>query len=221
MNSSDTPSAAPAPSAHVLARELATRLTTNPERPAHVLFLGIGSGRNLAPFLAAGLRIDALDDDEERVRTARARFASEPRVRTIGGRYDDALPSRTPYDGALSTHALLHGDERTVGGALAATHACLRAGAPLYATFGSTNDPRFGTGVRIDDTSYAPHDGPEAGVAHVYFDERRLRAILAGFTIESMIETAAAEHVGRWAHDETDASTIVHWFVRATARVPQ
>ncbi len=218
MTSNDTPAAASAPSAHVLARALATRiaLKSDAAHAPRVLVLGIGSGRNLPPLLAAGLHVDAVDDDAERVRILTARFAPDARVRVAHASY--AGPFGAAYDGALSTHAFLHGDERAARAALAATRRALRTGAPLCATFGSTIDPRYGSGRRIDGATFAPLVGPETGIPHVYFDESRLRAILEDFTIESIEETRAAEHVGTWAHDPGDAATIVHWFVRATAR---
>jgi len=216
----DTPGATPEPSAHVLAHELAARITAERDATpfARILMLGIGSGRNLAPLLAAGLCIDVVEDDPERARAAATRFASEPRVRVARARYAGPYPFEGRHAAALSTHALLHGDARAVAAALAAVRNRLGAGAPLYATLGSTRDPRFGAGRRIDDATFAPSNGAEAGVAHVYFDERGLRALLCDFEVESLAEVAAAEHVGRWAHDSGDAAHIVHWFVRATAR---
>ena len=61
--------------------------------------------------------------------------------------------------------------------ALAAIRARLRPGAPLFATFGSTRDPRFGRGTRVDAATYAPDDGAESGVPHAFFDAERLRSM--------------------------------------------
>ncbi|GAC1444745.1 MAG: hypothetical protein NVS2B8_17980 [Vulcanimicrobiaceae bacterium] len=187
--------------------------------------MGVGSGRNVAPFRAACCAVDAIDDDAVRAREAASRFANDARVYVRCASYhgpfadaSDALANARAYDAALSTHALLHGAERTIAATLGALRDALAPAAPLYATFGSTNDSRFGTGRRIADATFAPQTGSEAGVAHTYFDERRLREILHDFTIESLAEVAARDHVGTWAHDAAEAATIVHWFVRATAR---
>jgi len=218
MTPNDTPAAMPAPSAHVLARELAARITPAFAPNDRVLMLGIGRGRNVAPFARANVALDIVEADDGRAREAAATFASDPSVHVACATYAGPYPFPRGHGAALSTHALLHADLPGVARALAAIARALRASAPFYATFGSTNDPRYGAGTCIDAATYAPPDGPEAGVAHVYFDERRLRAALGAFAIESLEEVDAAEHVGRWAHDEQDAARIVHWFVRATVR---
>jgi hypothetical protein len=216
MQRPDTPTVPEAPPAHPLALDLAERLASG--QGERVLLLGIGSGRSVPPFLAIGARVDALEDDAERARAAAVRFAAEPRVRVVRARYVGPFPVAGGLMGALSTHALLHGTPSSVAAAVAAVRNRLRPGAPFFATLGSTRDPRFGRGVRLDEATFAPETGGEAGVPHVYYDETRARALFAAFAVESLVETAAAETVGRWAHDDADAATIVHWFVRASVR---
>ncbi len=218
LTTNDTPSATPAPPPHLLARELARRIVA----PARVLHLGVGSGRNFSPFLDRDIDVDALETDAERADAIARRFANDSRVCVAHvasfAFADGTIALRGPYDGVLSTHALLHGRLVDIAAEVAAARELTSAGAPLYATFGSTCDPRFGTGTQLDAGTFAPTDGPEAGVAHAFFDERGIRTLLAGFSIETLVETDAAEHVGTWAHAENDATSIVHWFVRAVAR---
>jgi hypothetical protein len=178
--------------AHPLAISLIARLRANPH--ARVLEIGAGRGRNTEALRAAGLDVDALAD----------------------GAPVSADASR--YDGALSTHALLHGTPATVAAAIAAIANALKPGAPLHATFASTRDARFGAGVRISEHVYAAETGDEAGVPHVYFTADELRSLLEPrFTIESLQETAADTIVGNWAHSEP-LHGVMHWFVRAAAR---
>jgi hypothetical protein len=202
---------------HPLAEALAQTLAARPE-PARALLLGLGSGRNLPPLVAAGVYVDAVEQDAERALAAARRFAATPRTRIVRASYTGPYPFSFGYDGALSTHALLHGTRASVAAAVAAARNRLRAGAPFFLTLGSTADPRFGTGLRIDESSWAPADGSEAGVAHLYLDEQGARELLAGFDVRSLVESSAAETAGRWAHGEAEAVRLVHWFVEAHKR---
>jgi len=199
---------------HPLARRIAEALAAH-GRPTRVLLLGIGNGRNLPVLLAAGARIDALEEDPERLRAAAARFAAEPRLRLVRGRYEEAIPLGGGFDAALSTHALLHGTPEAVARAVAAVRNRLAPGAPFFATLGSTADPRYGAGERVAPGTFAAVAGPERGVPHAFFDENSARALFAGFDLRALERTDAHESAGRWAHSEAEAASIIHWFVSA------
>ncbi len=178
--------------AHPLAISLIARLRAIPN--AHVLEIGAGTGRNTEALHAAGLQIDSLAEDAH-------------------------IPAHDNYyDGALSTHALLHGTPGTIAASLSAIANALKRRAPLHATFASTLDARFGKGQRISKHVYAAEAGDEAGVLHVYFTSEELRSLLeARYDVESIQETAADDIVGTWAHREP-LRGIVHWFVRAVKK---
>ena len=212
MSHSDTPANHAAPTPHPLANELAVRLATvsNPR----VLVLGIGRGRSLPVLVAAGGRVDAIEDDPERARAALARHAGSGPVRIARARYAGPYPFVGPYAGALSTHALLHGVPAEVAAALASVRDRLAAGAPFFFTLGSKRDPRFGAGRSAGPDTFSSDAGSEAGVAHCYFDEPGVRALLTGLTLEALEERDAATSAGTWAHEPHESATIVHWFVR-------
>lgn len=127
-----------------------------------------------------------------------------------------ASPDDSLFAAALSTHALLHGTPATLTRDLAMIANALEDGAPLFGTFGSTRDARYQTGTLVEPHVYAPESGDECGVAHVYFDESRLREVLAPhFIIESMHEVAVDEIAGKWAHQAAPLRGAVHWFVIA------
>ncbi|GAC1300583.1 MAG: hypothetical protein NVSMB19_07370 [Vulcanimicrobiaceae bacterium] len=211
-----TPGADEVPSAHPLALELSAR-SYGAAAPgdARVLLLGIGSGRNVPAFLAAGLRVDAIESDPQRAIVGATHFAAEPRVRVARARYRGPLPFAVAYDAALSTHALLHGTPEQIAAGIRAAADRLTPGAPFYATLGSQRDPRFGTGERLGDQTFAPLAGPERGIAHTSVTAAGARALFADFVIDSLEEVAGGERIGRWAHDDAEAATIVHWYVRA------
>jgi hypothetical protein len=180
-----------------------------------VLVLGIGSGRSLPALVAAGARVDAIEDDPERARAALARHAASGAVRVARARYTGPYPFAGPYAGALSTHALLHGVPAAVAAALASVRDRLAPGAPVFFTLGSKRDPRFGAGQSAGPDTFASDAGSEAGVPHCYFDESGVRALLTGLTLEALEERNAAASAGAWAHEPHESATIIHWFVRA------
>ncbi|MGH7727447.1 MAG: class I SAM-dependent methyltransferase [Vulcanimicrobiaceae bacterium] len=202
--------------AHPLAEQLAGSLVQR--AGSRVLVAGIGSGRNLSPFLAAGIEVDALDPDPERVAALRTRYPANVRLHAHVCALERPLPVAPSADGALSTHALLHGGLGYVAAALARLAERLRNDGLLYVTFGSTRDPRCEHGERYDERTWIVASGSEVGVPHVFFDESSLRELLAAFTIDSLEERSASQTAGSWAHSEAEAQTIVHWFVRARLR---
>lgn len=185
--SSHSPDAPNLRRAHPLARALIARLESR--QNARILEIGAGSGRNTAALRAAGFRVCS---------------------------YSEQTRCAPPCDAALSTHALLHGTLSTLAAAVERIAHELKPDAPFYATFGSVSDARFGTGTRVDEWTFAPEAGDEKGVAHTYYDEERLQALLKRhFALESMEECPVDEIVGRWAHSEQPRGSV-HWFVQAT-----
>ncbi len=177
---------------HPLTVALIEQLARNPK--ARVLELGSGRGRNSDAMHRAGVQVVSLDDE-------RAGSASE------------IVAEGTRFDGVLATHALLHGTPQSVAERVAAVDRVLAPGGLFYATFASTHDARYGGGKRVADDTYAPAEGDEAGVSHVYYDESRLRAILTPyFHVESLEERAVDDVAGTWAHPHNPLRGAVHWF---------
>ncbi len=168
---------------------------------SRVLLVGVGSGRHIPPLLEAGFRVDVLDEES---------------LRTIV----DGEQLAGGFDGALTTHALLHGTPGAIAAALGAIGERLRDGAPFHLTLGSTADPRFGAGARIEDGTWAANGGPESGVPHSYFDEAGARVLLADWDVLALEQHSAAETAGRWAHQPEELASMVHWFARITRRQP-
>ncbi len=138
---------------------------------------------------------------------------------TGAGLVVSALPAKRPCAAALTTHALLHGTPVSIGSQLDAIADALEPGAPLFATFASVRDARYGSGEKLEPHVYAAPDGDEAGVAHAYFNDLRLRALLEPrFSVESMRETNVDDIAGTWAHQMQPLRGAVHWFVVGVRR---
>jgi hypothetical protein len=174
-----------------LAAALIKRLHFSPE--SRILDFAAGSGRNGDALRNAGFTVVAIADEG----------ASATAVSALSGR----------FAAALSTHGLLHGTPASIEASVRAIFQRLERDGLLYATFGSTRDARFGTGERIDDSTFAPADGDERGIAHAYFNREQLLALLAHrFEVESLTEHAVDEIVGSWAHRTRPLAGAFHWF---------
>lgn len=166
---------------------------------ARVIDFASGSGRNARALRTAGFEVAEIGDADATAATIEGASGS--------------------FAAALSTHGLLHGTLEVIEAAVEAIAAKLAPGGRLFATFGSVRDARFEQGLEIQRFVYAPLDGDERGIAHAFFDESRLRALLEGrFALESVEERNADEVAGDWAHREKPLRNSAHWFVHARKR---
>lgn len=200
MPPSSPPDDAPIRPPHPLALRAIERLRDRLPGRVRVLDVAAGSGRNTAALEGAGFDVLAVDDE-----TAMRVSA----MRSLHG----------AFAGAVSTHGFLHGSAADVAERLDALAAHLEPDAVLAATFGSTRDARFGKGTAIDPSTYAPDEGDEAGVAHAFFTQSQLFALLEPeYEIEWIEERDVDEIAGKWAHQTVPLSGAVHWFVLARRR---
>jgi hypothetical protein len=178
-----------------LAERLIERLQSSPK--SRILDFAAGRGRNSDALRAAGFNTVAVGDEDA--------ASGAPLARVPG-----------TFEAVLSTHGFLHGTTGAIAARLQAVALRLEPGGLLYATFASTRDARFGRGERIDASTFAPLEGDERGVAHVYFDRERLHALLeTEFTVEASQECGVDEIAGSWAHAQRPLEGSVHWFVVA------
>jgi len=159
-----------------------------------VVEVGNGSGRNTRALVGAGIRVVAVGD-------------STPYTQLPG--------EREAYGAALSTHAYLHGTDAKLRAGMAELRRVLRPGAPAFMTLGSFRDARYGLGLALDERTFAPGDGDEAGVPHVYYDRDGVLELMRGFTIDALDEVDADDTVGRWAHADDGVRGRVQWWIQA------
>jgi len=159
-----------------------------------VVEVGTGSGRNTRALVDAGIPVLSVPD-------------STPYTQLPGG--------RDSYGAALSTHGYLHGASDKLRAGIAELRRVLRPRAPVYLTLGSIKDARYGLGIPLDERTFAPGEGDEAGIPHAYFDRDGVIEILFGFDVESMEEVDVDQIVGRWAHPNDEIAGRVHWFTIA------
>ena len=130
---------------HPLAERLIERLQSRGGN--RILDFASGSGRNCDALQRAGFSVVAVDD---RTAASPDPFAGVPRG----------------FSAIITTHGLLHGSRSGIAARVRSIAELVEAGGFLFATFGSTRDARFGRGKRLDESTYAPIDGDERGIAH-------------------------------------------------------
>jgi hypothetical protein len=180
--------------AHPLALELAKQ-----KRHARALILGIGSARNIPPFVAAEHTITAIDEIATNV--VNLKVSNFARCTALHVRYN-ALPlPDASFDLLLSTHALQHG---TLDDLQAAIIELARIAAPqalVACALASTADARYRHGRFIAPQCYAPVEGDEIGVPHVYVSKRQTELLFEPFfQLQHCEERNVDEVVGSWAH---------------------
>jgi SAM-dependent methyltransferase len=177
---------------------LALRIIEGPNGPSAgpVLDFGTGSGRNATALRGAGFEVVAIPDGD-----------------------DGSNLAFRGYAAALSTHALLHGWPDDISQRVRRIAQALVPGGGFYATFGSTDDARFGAGTQLGPQTFAPENGDEAGIAHSYFDEAAVREVLAShFDVTALAQFGVDAIAGTWAHPTAPLQGAIHWFVEAIAR---
>ncbi|MBV8150665.1 MAG: hypothetical protein JO101_07410 [Candidatus Eremiobacteraeota bacterium] len=177
--------------AHPLARRLAD---TVPADAGPIIVVGDGRGRNSRALEQAGWRTVAIPDDRPYTQLG--------------------VPARS-FAAGLSTHAYLHGNTAKIRLGIAELARVLRAGAPAYLTLGSIRDVRYGFGDPLDENTFAPGNGAEAGIPHAFFDRDGAIDVLRPLTLVSLEEVEVDDVVGKWAHLDEEPPGKVHWFVAA------
>ncbi|GAC1408243.1 MAG: hypothetical protein NVSMB64_16200 [Candidatus Velthaea sp.] len=178
--------------AHPLAKQLA-EMYVERRLSGPIVEIAAGSGRNTRMLIEAGLPIVATRDDE-------------PYTQLPGG--------HSLYAAALSTHGYLHGAVAKLRIGMGELRRVLQDDAPIAITLGSITDARFGFGTQLDDNTFAPGDGDEAGIPHAYFDRDGVIELLRPlFTIDSIDEVDVDAIAGSWAHPAPQG--MRHWFVTA------
>ena len=182
-----------AQTAHPLTERLIQHAREHP-LDGPVIEVGSGSGRNTRALVDAGIPVVSVPD-------------STPYTQLPG--------SRDNYGAGLSTHAYLHGTGAKLRAGLAELRRVLMPGSPVFLTLGSIDDARYGLGTPLDERSFAPGDGEEAGIPHVYLDRDGVIEMLFGFAVTALEAVEVDDVVGSWAHGDDALGGRVHWFVEA------
>lgn len=151
---------------------------------SHVLDLGCGGGRHLLPLLAAGHSPVGTDISEQGLAVAYHWIKQQyPRtnVPLLPATMLDLPFAADTFDGVLSVNVLNHGTREEMRRAFEEIHRVLKPGGTASILVISDEDSRCGMGNRLEERTWVPTEGIEAGIPHHYSNKDDLLEFCASF----------------------------------------
>ena len=177
-----------------------------------VLDWGSGAGRHAFYLARLGFDVTAMDPSPTGIAEARRWLASEGLEATLRV----AKPGRIPapdssFDAVLSLYAIEHGTREKVAESVTEIHRVLKPGGLALITFSSGEDSMKQYSRRVAPGTYAPRQGPEAGIPHYLTTREDIDDFFANYYILELSHICS--RLGVLAGDDrVDA----HWAVLAS-----
>ena len=196
--------------------------------PVHsqVLDLGCGGGRHLLPLLGAGHSPVGTDISMQGLAVAHHWIEQEfpgADVPLLPATMLDLPFEADTYDGVLSVNVLNHGTKEEMQRAFDEVHRVLKPGGQACVVVISDEDSRCGMGDCLEERTWVPTEGIEAGIPHHYSNKDDLLEFSASFGGSSpqfilhkkSMEEAAKVEQGiipqSWGQP---VKTVAHWEVK-------
>ncbi len=149
-----------------------------------ILDLGCGGGRHSTFFASLGHRVISIDYSLEGCRHTRSLMEERGAAALVACATMQALClADSCVDGALAYGVLYHSDTSGFRSAVRELWRVLKPGGRLLVRTRGTSDPRFGTGVRIDNRTFVLTDDStnERGMQMHFIDHAAIPEIFAQF----------------------------------------
>jgi len=143
--------------------------------------LGCGGGRHSVAAARLGLQVFASDKSPRALELTSSWAAqSGLSVRTkLSDMTENPFPD-AKFHGALSWNVIQHNELLNIHRAVGIIHSNLLPGGLFMGALLSDKACGFGQGTKLEERTYAPTDGREAGVPHHYFSEKEMRDLFPG-----------------------------------------
>lgn len=146
--------------------------------------LGCGAGRHMAFLQREGFEVIGSDLAPTGLAACAASLEDADLPRALVLADMSALPfADEVFDATISINVLNHGHRATLQRAADEIFRTLRPGGEALLTVLNTRDWRCGSGEEPEPNTWLLGEGPEAGIAHHFFDESDLRDWLAAFAL--------------------------------------
>ena len=173
-----------------------------------VLDLGFGAGRHVVHLAREGFAVCGTDISATGLELTQAWLQQE------GLHADLQLSDMTviPYpdarfDAIISTNVVHHNTLDNIRRCVSEMYRVLVPGGQALLTLQSKRSYRYGQGQQLEQDTFIPVSGPDAGIPHHFFDEVGLRDLFADWIIASMA-------LDEWDEVEGEAHYLrSHWVV--------
>ena len=149
-----------------------------------VLDLGCGAGRHVVYLAREGLNVCGTDISPRGLEYTRAWLEQEGLHADLQLSDMTVIPYPDEYfDGIISTNVIHHNTLDNIRRCVAEMHRVLVPGGRALLIVQSKRGYRYGKGQQLEPDTFVHDSGPEAGIAHHFFDEAGLRDLFADFHI--------------------------------------
>lgn len=149
-----------------------------------VLDVGCGRGRHMVFLARQGFQVYGVDTCPGGLAHARAWLEREGLEADFRRAEMTFLPYRDGlFDGVICVSGICHGTSSQVRKAMSEIRRVLRPGGAALITFESRESSCYGRGTQIEQHTYVPDEGVEAGMPHHYSDREEVEGLLSGFCV--------------------------------------
>lgn len=165
-----------------------------------ILDLGCGNGRHSVALAAAGFEVLGLDISRSGLSLTKE-WLQELDLRAVLVQADTRQPfplKENCLDGVLSTQVIHHAYHDQVLLAIAEIHRILKPGGLAFITVPRSSYSQKKS-LKLERHTYLPLEGPESGLPHHIFNERRLRRAFRSFVIHEISYRDQGRLLAIWA----------------------
>lgn len=152
-----------------------------------ILDLGCGAGRHTQYLAADGFTVSGFDASKTGLEFTRKRLEANGLQADLRQGDMECLPyPDKTFDGLISIHVIFHNTLAGMQRTLAEIRRVLKPGGLALVTFQSKRSWRYGRGIRIEEDTYLPDVGGDAGIPHHYSSLGEFECILEGFIVRDV-----------------------------------
>ena len=173
-------------------------------RAETVLDLGCGAGRHVVYLTHLGFRVIGADNSPTGLSVTRHRLAGRNLLADLHLCDITAIPlADSSMDAVITLYVIYHncleGIQRTVG----EIGRVLRPGGLLLVSLMSQRGYRYGQGEEVEQDTFLPTIGPDAGLPHHFFDAGGVRSLMESFHVSRLFLDEHEEQLD-------DGRTLLH-----------
>ncbi len=170
-----------------------------------VMDIGFGTGRHVIYLSEVGFTVSGVDVSENAIYFTKKWLTEKGLTADLKiGEFTQLDYPDASFDAVVSTYVLHHATFAGMMKAFFEIYRVLRAGGVGFVTLQSTAGYRLGNGVKIEENTYLPEIGEDAGIPHHFCDLTDISILMRNFVAEKIIHDVTND-----ANDHEHA----HWWI--------